>query len=78
MEQRRDSDLLQYVVQRVERAVVRLEGLQAGVELEPAHAMLGGQAAGLLDGRRAAVRVDRSERNQDVVVRCRPLGDLLT
>ena len=76
VEERRQPRLLDHLVERVERAVVREEGLDVGVELEPAHAVVADQASGLVDGVRP-VRVDARERDEDVCVRRRDLGDLL-
>ena len=45
VEQRGHAELLQRLVERVEAHVVRLERLQARVELEPAHAVLGHEPA---------------------------------
>ena len=64
------------LVQRVRAAVVREERLQVRVELEALDAVLRDQAAGALDGVGPS-RVDARERDQDVRVRGRGLGDLL-
>jgi hypothetical protein len=77
VEERDDAELLQRRVQRVVRGVVRLEVLQARVELEAPDAVLGHQPAGLVDDGRPAARVDGAERDQDVAVRGGRLGHVL-
>ncbi len=77
VEQRDHTQLGHRLVERVERLVVRREGLQARVQLEPADAVLGDQRPGPLDRRGALARVDRAERDQHVVVARRAFGDLL-
>ena len=65
------------LVQRVGHPVVRREALEAGMELEAAHAVLLDQPACLADGGPALPRVDARERDQHVRVRGAALGDLL-
>ena len=77
VEERGQPGLLDHLVERVGQAVVREEPLHVGVELEAAHAVVGDQAARLVDAAPPLVRVDARERDQDVGVRPRHLGDLL-
>ena len=63
------------LVERIGELVVREEGLQVGVELEPARA-LRDEPTRLLDGV-APVRIDRHERDQNVAVRRGDLQDLV-
>jgi hypothetical protein len=53
VEQRRDAEALQLLVERVDRPVVGLEGLDRRVELEPPDAVLLDQLAGQPDTPRA-------------------------
>ena len=76
VEERRDSGLLDRLVERVERAVIRKERLDVRVELEAAHAVVADEAAHLVH-RVRPVRVDGRERDQHVRVRSGDLGDLL-
>ena len=77
VEERRQSGLLDHLVERVRQPVVRKEALHVRVELEAAHAVLCDQAPGLVDAALPLVRVDARERDQDVGIRPRHLGDLL-
>ena len=69
MEQRRKTRLLDHLVERIRKAVVREEPLHVGVELEAPDTVVGDQAARLLDSAPALVRVDARERDQHVGVR---------
>ena len=77
MEQRGQPCLRDDLVQRVEGAVVRIERLHVRVELETADAVVTDQPPRLLHRPSPLVRIDRRERDQDVGVRGRGLGDLL-
>src|SRR4051794_30768545 len=68
VEERRDAQGLQLFVQRIVLPVVGLEGLQARVELEPAHPVLLDEPPGSADAGRPARRVDRAEGDEDVGV----------
>ena len=65
-----------HLVERVGAAVVREEGLEVRVELEALDAVVGDQRSGARDRVRPG-RVDARERDHDVRVRGRGLGDLL-
>jgi hypothetical protein len=77
VEERRDAQGLQLVVQRIMLPVVGLEGLHARVELEPAHPVLLDEPPGSADPGDPAVRVDRAEGDEDVGVLGGSLGDVL-
>ncbi len=77
VEERDYAQCLQLLIERVVAAIVGFEGLQAGVELEAADAVAGHQRAGLPDGRRAAVGINRSERDEHVGVLRGEIGDFL-
>lgn len=71
------SGTLKEPVKRVMRFVARIESLQSGVELEAAHTVVVDQTACAIHSRGAEAWIDRSERDEDVVVvRC-ALGDFL-
>ena len=77
MEQRREPCLLDHLVKRIGKAVVREEPLHVGVELEAADAVVGDQAPRLVDPEPALVRVDAREWDQHVGVGSCDFGDLL-
>ena len=77
VEERGQPGLGDDLVQRIDGAVVRVEGLHVRVELEALDAVVADQPPRLLDRPRALVRIDRRERDQHVGVRGRDLGDLL-
>ena len=68
VEQRRQPCLLDHLVERIGKAVVREEPLHVGVELEATDAVVGDQAPRLVDPASALVRVDARERDQHVRV----------
>ena len=77
VEERGQTGLGHDLVQRVDGTVVRVEGLHVGVELEALDRIVPDQPPRLVDRPCALVRIDRRERDQDVGVRGRGLGDLL-
>src|SRR6185437_9148137 len=78
VEDRGQPGFLDDRVERVVAPVVRREGLQAGVELEPAHAVVGDQPPGPAHRLLAGQRVHRAERDEYVGVLGGPFGHLLT
>ena len=68
VEQRGHTGLGDRVVDRVEDAVVRLEGLHAGVELETLDAIIADEFVDAVHRAPLVPRVDAAERDQHVVV----------
>lgn len=77
VEQRRHAQVAYALIQWIERAVVRLEGLHARVELEPADTVLGDESPCLFHRSQALERVDGPEGDEHVVVAGRTFGDFL-
>ena len=77
MEQRRQLRLRDHLVERIDVVVVREEALDDRMELEAAHAEILDQAPRLAHAHLAARRIDAGERDRDVLVLVRRLGDLL-
>jgi hypothetical protein len=77
MEQRGHPRRLDHLIQRIDRPVVRVERLRAGMELEPLDPVVLDQALRHPHALGAACRIDARERDQHVSVGVRALGDLL-
>src|SRR6266404_2281211 len=77
VEERRLAGLLDRLVKRIGEAVVRVEPLHGGMKLESLHTELIDEAACFTRADFAFVRIDRSERNQDIAVLGSELSDFL-
>ncbi len=77
MEQRRLAGLLDRLVKRVGKAIVREKTLHRRMKLEALNAELLDEPARLARPQLALVRIDGCERNQDIAVFRRELRDLL-